>query len=78
MNIIKKIPYNIALKVVSIDICTFSGECVYIYIQQGGWQVQGAGTLSEGTNRILKNSHRNTFNKHLQINNGTINNTSMK
>ena len=33
MNIIEEIPYNIALKVVSIDICTFSGEYVYIYIQ---------------------------------------------
>ena len=33
MNIIEEIPYNIALKVVSIDIYTFSGEYVYIYIQ---------------------------------------------
>jgi len=40
--------------------------------------VQGGGTFSEGTTRILKNSHRNTFNEHLQINNGTINNTFMK
>jgi len=40
--------------------------------------VQGGGTLSEGTLGFLKNSHRNTFNEHLQINNGTINNTLMK
>ena len=65
-------------KVVSIDICIFSGELVYIYIQYGGWRVQGGGTFSEGTTRIFKKFPRSTFNKHLQINNGTTNNIFMK
>ena len=46
------VPYNMAPKVVSIRICTFSGEYVYKYIQYGGWHMQGHGTFSEGTNGI--------------------------